>query len=52
MDSELDRQQTEIYALKSIYGNDFIESEPPRAWKVCVYVLLEFYGENDDVWHA
>ncbi|KAI0083455.1 hypothetical protein BDY19DRAFT_998561 [Irpex rosettiformis] len=33
MDSQLDRQQTEIYALKSIYGNDFIECDPPTVWK-------------------
>ncbi|KAI0696604.1 hypothetical protein BC835DRAFT_1341525 [Cytidiella melzeri] len=28
-----DRQQTEIYALKSIYGNDFVECDPPKVWK-------------------
>jgi eukaryotic translation initiation factor 2-alpha kinase 4 len=28
------RQQEEITALKSIYGDDFIECPPPKAWKV------------------
>ncbi|KAJ2913179.1 hypothetical protein MD484_g7237, partial [Candolleomyces efflorescens] len=32
MDSE-EAQQYEITALKSIFGNDFIECPPPKAWK-------------------
>ena len=28
------RQQEEITALKSIYGDDFIDCPPPKAWKV------------------
>lgn len=27
-------QQEEITALQSIYGDDFIECPPPKAWKV------------------
>ncbi|KAH9943970.1 hypothetical protein B0H21DRAFT_747282 [Amylocystis lapponica] len=33
MESQEDRQQLEITALKSIYDADFIESPPPKAWK-------------------
>lgn len=33
MDSSEELQQLEITALKSIYGNDFIECPPPKAWK-------------------
>ena len=46
MDSELDRQQTEIYALKSIYGNDFIESKPPTVWKVRFDILEVMRGDS------
>lgn len=36
MDPEIEeRQQTEIYALKSIYGPDFVDCPPPKVWKVC-----------------
>ncbi|TFK23737.1 other/PEK/GCN2 protein kinase [Coprinopsis marcescibilis] len=33
MDSTEELQQLEITALKSIFGNDFIECPPPKAWK-------------------
>ncbi|KZT71101.1 Serine/threonine-protein kinase [Daedalea quercina L-15889] len=34
MDSQEERQQLEITALKSIYDNDFIECPPPKVWKL------------------
>ncbi|CCM05314.1 uncharacterized protein FIBRA_07528 [Fibroporia radiculosa] len=33
MESQEERQQLEITALKSIYDNDFIECPPPKVWK-------------------
>ncbi|TFK64222.1 kinase-like protein [Pluteus cervinus] len=30
-----EQQQTEIDALKAIYGDDFLDCPPPKAWKVC-----------------
>ncbi|KAI0954220.1 hypothetical protein AcV7_007513 [Taiwanofungus camphoratus] len=33
MESQEERQQLEITALKSIYDEDFIECPPPKAWK-------------------
>ncbi|OCH91731.1 Serine/threonine-protein kinase [Obba rivulosa] len=33
MDSQDERQQLEITALKSIYAEDYIECPPPKAWK-------------------
>jgi hypothetical protein len=34
MDSTEYAQQQEMTALQSIYGDDFIEVPPPKAWKV------------------
>ncbi|PCH37122.1 Serine/threonine-protein kinase [Wolfiporia cocos MD-104 SS10] len=33
MESQEERQQLEITALKSIYDNDFIDCPPPKVWK-------------------
>ncbi|KAH6903402.1 other/PEK/GCN2 protein kinase [Coprinopsis sp. MPI-PUGE-AT-0042] len=33
MDSTEELQELEITALKSIFGNDFVECPPPKAWK-------------------
>ena len=34
MENIEDQQRAEIEVLKSIYADDFIESPPPKAWKV------------------
>ncbi len=34
MESNEERQQAEITALKAIYSTDFIQPPPPTAWKV------------------
>lgn len=39
MESAEELQQQEITALQSIYAEEFIESPPPKAWKVCVLRL-------------
>ncbi|TDL16229.1 Serine/threonine-protein kinase [Rickenella mellea] len=36
MESQDERQQEEITALKSIYADDFLDSPPPKAWKGAV----------------
>lgn len=40
MESTEERQQQEITALKSIYGDDFQEAPAPKAWKVCRHPRL------------
>lgn len=34
MESTAELQESELTVLKSIYGEDFIECPPPKAWKV------------------
>jgi len=34
MESAESLQQLEMTALRSIYGNDFVEMPPPKVWKV------------------
>ena len=34
------QQEDELLVLKGAYVDDFIETPPPKAWKVCYYDLL------------
>jgi translation initiation factor 2-alpha kinase 4 len=39
METTEELQQLEITALRSIYAEDFVETPPPKAWKVHIESL-------------
>ena len=43
MESAEELQQQEVTVLKSIYGDDFKESPPPKAWKVRKLPIARVY---------
>ena len=49
MDSPIEdtQQQEEITVLQSIYGDDFIDIPPPKAWKVCGLSLIQLNSLNN-----
>lgn len=45
-ESPQDRQKQEITALQSIYDQDFLESLPPKVWKVRGYLVYLIYYQS------